>query len=181
MHCAIAAGWIGDYKKWANTKDNQGTKWSTKSDLGARWTTGGPGHVQFDVMVAEKKEKARKKGEEKKKREIAQAQKQAEQYARGPTQVFSGSLSAKNKDDLLEIVIALAIPLPAGKMFTKADLSEKIKLHLDAHANELKANPRFAPLYGGHGQCCELVAASAAQENLPVLPGPSAALSQPHD
>ena len=61
MHCAIAAGWIGDYKKQANAKDNQGTKRSTKSDLGAHWTTGGPGHVQFDVMVAEKKEKAREK------------------------------------------------------------------------------------------------------------------------
>jgi len=180
-HCAMAAGRIGDYKKRANAKDTQGTKWSTKSDLRARWTTGGPGHLQFDVMVAEKKEKARKKEEKKKKREIAQAQKQAEQYARGPTQVFSGSLSMKNKDDLLEIVTALAIPLPAGKRFTKADLSEKIKSHLDAHASELKANPHFAPLYGGRGQHRELVAASAAQENLPAPPGPSAASSWPLD
>ena len=136
-HCAIAAGRIGDYKKRANTKDTRTTRRSTKADLGARWTTGGTGRVQFDALMAEKKEKARKKEEEKKCKEVAQAQKQAERYARGPTEVFSGSLSTKNKDDLMEIVTALAIPLPMGKRYTKADLIDKIKSHLDTHADQL--------------------------------------------
>ncbi|PPQ81111.1 hypothetical protein CVT25_014795, partial [Psilocybe cyanescens] len=176
-HCAMASDRIGDYHKRYNGRGQKAGK-STKLDLGSRWTTSGPGRVQFEVQLAEKKAKKAKKEEAQKKKEIAQAQKQAERLIKGPTLAFSGALSSKSKDDILKIVTALVIPLTSSKKYTKNDYIAEIKAHLDAHADELKSNPRFAGLYGGRGQRQATSVANADQENLPALPqvtaGPSA-------
>ena len=84
------------------------------------------------------------------------ATKQAERDASGPTMAFQGSLTAKNKDDLMEIITVLVILMEAGKKFKKEELIGIIQTHLNAHPL-LKDNSCFTGLFGSH---CD-------KENLP--------------
>ena len=104
--------------------------------------------VEFNQQLAAQKGKKEKLAEAKRKQEVLMATKRAERDARGPTLGFRGSLTPKNKDDLLEIITALVIPMEAGKKSKKEELIEIIQMHLNTHP-ELKDNPCFTGLFGG--------------------------------
>ena len=169
-HCAMGVGEITNLKGIINAKNQRKTK-STTVTLNSRWITSGAGLVEFNQQIAAQKNKKEKQADAKQRREVLVANKQAERDARGPTLAFRGSLTAKTKDDLLEIITALAIPMEAGKKFKKEELIEIIQTHLSTHPM-LKDNPRFAGLFGGRRQ------GNADKEN---PPRPVANASMPVD
>jgi hypothetical protein len=170
-HCAMAVGEIANLKGIINAKNQRKTR-STTVTLNSRWITSGAGLVEFNQQIAARKDKKEKLAEAKQKREALAATKRAERDVRGLMLAFRGSLTPKNKDDLMEIITALVIPMEAGKKFKKEELIEIIQTHLNTHS-ELKDNPRFTGLFGGRQQ-----QGSADKENLPPL-APLMATSQP--
>lgn len=160
-HCAMAVGEIANLKGIINAKNQRKTR-STTAALNSRWITSGDGLVEFNQQIAAQKNKKEKLAEAKRRREVLVATKRAERDARGPTLAFRGSLTPKTKDDLLEIITALVIPMEAGKKFKKEELIDIIQTHLNTHPM-LKDNPRFAGLFGGRRQGL----GSADKENPP--------------
>jgi len=161
MHCAMAVGEIENLKGIINTKNQRKTR-STTVTLNSCWIRSGAGLVEFNQQIAAQKDMKEKLAEVKWKREALVATKRAERDARGPTLAFQGSLTPKTKDDLMEIITALVIPMEAGKKFKKEEVIEIIQTHLNKHP-ELKDNPCFTGLFGGHRQ-----QGSADKENLPL-------------
>ena len=149
-HCAMAVGEIANLKQMINAKNQRKTR-STTVTLNSRWITSGAGLIEFNEQIAAQKNKKEKLTEAKRKREVLMVTKRAERDARGLTLAFRGSLTAKTKDDLLEIITALVIPMEAGKKFKKEELIDIIQTHLNTNPM-LKDNPRFTGLFGSRRQ-----------------------------
>jgi hypothetical protein len=176
-HCAMAVGEILNLKGIINAKNQKKTQ-STTVTLNSRWITSGAGLVEFNQQLAAQKDKKEKLAEAKRKREALVATKRAERDARGPTLAFRGSLTAKTKDDLMDIITALVIPMEAGKRFKKEELIGIIQTHLNTHP-VLKDNPRFSGLFQVGGRRSDKENLPRRVANVSTVMTPSMTMPQP--
>jgi len=125
----------------------------TTAALNSQCLTSGKGLKQFDAKIVMKKVKKQKEADVKTQQEVTKAAKQVEWTVCGPTQAFSGVLSSKNKDDLVEIADTLGLSLTSenGKHYMNTELVSAIREHLTAHP-ELEDSAHFASLFSGWGQ-----------------------------
>ncbi|KAF8431186.1 hypothetical protein L210DRAFT_3334054, partial [Boletus edulis BED1] len=91
--------------------------------------------------------KAQKKMAAVAQRAAKDAERSARRAAQGADVRFTGSLSTKNKDDLIDIATALVISTDG----TKSDVLKAIKDHFEANP-ELKSDTRFTELFSNRSR-----------------------------
>ncbi|KAI6116656.1 hypothetical protein EDD16DRAFT_1708315 [Pisolithus croceorrhizus] len=119
-HCAIALSQIRALNKRLNVKRSQART------INACWLTSVEGLQEWEAQDKVREEKKQKKAE-------------------GEGIWFSGAISTKSKDDLLDIAHHLMIESTG----VKADLLKAIQNHFETHQH-LKTDPWFEGLFNGH-------------------------------
>ncbi|KAJ3500940.1 hypothetical protein NLJ89_g9566 [Agrocybe chaxingu] len=99
---------------------------------------------------AEREAKEKKKADAKAQRaaQAAEARERRDEIRNDPHFSFSGALTSKKKDQLVDIIVTLGLT----KDGTKNALIERINKHFDDHP-ELKSSPHYSGLFN-HRPCC---------------------------
>ncbi|KAG1818863.1 hypothetical protein EV424DRAFT_1323615 [Suillus variegatus] len=139
-HCTMALSEVDAMKKKLNS--HTGKKKTCALNINAHWLTSAQGLKECEEQEMAK-EATWKKKEEAQERAAARKAAQQAAHAQGATSTcFTGSLSTKNKDDLIGIAGALQIST-AG---IKPELLRTIKEHFESHP-EVKNNECFSGLF----------------------------------
>lgn len=142
----------------AKKKDGEGRRMRTTSQI----LTSAEGLAEWDE---EKKRRAEKKSKDEavaSRKIVAEAATKARREAAGNTQVFSGSLTGKKKEDIEDIAIALGLPAEG----TKDALIQGISAHFGSHP-ELNTNNRFVGLFTSLARGSKRTAHAAGLDTLP--------------
>ncbi|KAG2154231.1 uncharacterized protein EDB93DRAFT_1336126 [Suillus bovinus] len=142
-HCAMALSEVGLMKKQLNKRQKK----TRARNINARWLTSAEGLRQCEEQDVAREAKAQKKAEAAARKASRQASRLARQAMQGSDICFTGALSAKSKEDLIDIVNQLTIETTG----TKAELLKAIREYFDSHAN-LKNDARFEGLFNGRSR-----------------------------
>ncbi|KAH9936106.1 uncharacterized protein B0H18DRAFT_972204 [Fomitopsis serialis] len=159
-HCDMARMESDDLQKKLNAKTaraSQGKKRNLVTD--SRTFTSGEGLAAWREQEEQRKAKEQEKTAAKARQAQKLADREVQRQQREQSGVFSGSLSSKLRDELLDIATALDIPVEGKK---KPELLESIRNHFTANP-ELKEQPRFCGIFRGRKRT-----AAAAELDEPV-------------
>lgn len=148
-------------------KDGEGRRMRTTSQI----LTSAAGLAEWDE---EKKRRAEKKSKDEaaaSRKMAAEAATKARREVVGNTQVFTGSLGGKKKEEVEDIAIALGLPVSG----TKDTLVQRISAHLGSHP-ELKDNDRFVGLFMSLARGSKRTAHTAGLDTLPAAPTSSSSV-----
>lgn len=140
-HCKLAQEEVVALKRKVNAGQNAPRK-RPKLNVNARCLTSSEGRRLAAEQEAARHAKAQKKLDAQNQRTAQEAERERLRRARGPDFAFTGSLSTKNKPDLVDIALDLGL----DSVGTKAVLLDRIKQHFDEHP-EKRSEHRYQGMF----------------------------------
>jgi DDE superfamily endonuclease len=139
-HCTLIQRELGSIKAQLENTKKVRARGSLKTK--ARFVTSRELRAEFDQEDAQRLERERVAAEKQRVREAGAAKQELQVADDAVNRVFTGKISTYKRGDLRALAIALGI----ADKGTNADLSSRIKDHLDQHP-DLQSNARFSALF----------------------------------